>query len=207
MRSLIAASVAEPAGGQCGARSPRSLASRAVGAGRSRRCSQRVGSASAAHPRKGPVASASTSRTRTRRCRRPDWPAPLTGRGVPRWSVTSQAPLPLPGLAGLPASIAGLPASSAIVWVGPPLLASGPSLRVLVGDVAGQRAADLAAVGALDEVVAGRQQLAEAVRSPCRQVAVAGDDRVGDRQRRRLLVGDAAAGWPAISHRPCCRRW
>ena len=42
------------------------------------------------------------------------------GRGTPRWSVAGQ---PAPS----PPSIAGLPAWRAIVWVGPPLPARGPS--------------------------------------------------------------------------------
>ena len=42
-----------------------------------------------------------------------------TARGEPRWSVVS--PLPIP------ASITGLVNSGSCVWVGPPLLASGPS--------------------------------------------------------------------------------
>ena len=52
--------------------------------------------------------------------------APWTGRTTPRWSVASQAPLPLPAVAGLPASIAGLPARRVKVKVGPPLFVSGP---------------------------------------------------------------------------------
>ena len=42
---------------------------------------------------------------------------------VPRWSVVPVQPDVLAGMA----STAGLPEGSAIVWVGPPLLASGPS--------------------------------------------------------------------------------
>ena len=59
-------------------------------------------------------------------------PAPSTGRVTPRWSVTSQAPPPLPGADGLPASIAGLPTSNVYVEVGPPLFVSAPS-RALIG--------------------------------------------------------------------------
>jgi hypothetical protein len=55
------------------------------------------------------------------------WPPTGCGRGVPRWSVPLQAPLPLLGAAGLPASMARLPGRRAWVSVGPPLLASGPS--------------------------------------------------------------------------------
>src|ERR1700730_1919633 len=47
---------------------------------------------------------------------------------VPRWSVVPVQP---GGLAGM-ASTAGLPEGSAIVWVGPPLLASGPSCGLVV---------------------------------------------------------------------------
>src|SRR5262249_9537297 len=50
-----------------------------------------------------------------------------TGRATPRWSVASHAPSPLPGDAGLPASIAGLPGSSAWLSVGPSLSPRGPS--------------------------------------------------------------------------------
>src|SRR5579884_4086183 len=39
------------------------------------------------------------------------------GRGAPRWSVASQAPSPLPGAAGLPASSNGLPSGGGIVCV------------------------------------------------------------------------------------------
>src|SRR5262245_33408847 len=52
-------------------------------------------------------------------------PLPST-RVRPRWSAAGQAVAPLPGDAGLPASIAGLPARRACVSVGPPLLPSGP---------------------------------------------------------------------------------
>ncbi len=47
------------------------------------------------------------------------WP-----RGTPRWSVSVVA-MPLPP------SSAGLPASSAMVWVGPPLLARVPSFALI----------------------------------------------------------------------------
>jgi len=57
--------------------------------------------------------------------------APKTGRTTPRWSVAWQAPPPLPGAAGLPASMAGLPGKSACVEVGPPLFVSGPSLGLM----------------------------------------------------------------------------
>lgn len=54
-------------------------------------------------------------------------PSPGSGRGSPRWSVVSGLPLAsvhsFVGLVGI-WSIAGLPASSAMVSVGPPLLAS-----------------------------------------------------------------------------------
>ncbi len=50
-------------------------------------------------------------------------PAPC-GLAVPRWSVLPVQPDVLAGTA----STAGLPRGSAIVCVGPPLVASGPSL-------------------------------------------------------------------------------
>ena len=54
---------------------------------------------------------------------------PLTTRGkpAPRWSVVSGLPLASTASALLPASMAGLPGSRAMVCVGPPLSASGPS--------------------------------------------------------------------------------
>src|SRR5262249_20853044 len=51
---------------------------------------------------------------------------PSGGRGMRRWSLSSQAAPPLPGVAGLPLSIAGLSESSTWVTVGPSLFARGP---------------------------------------------------------------------------------
>src|SRR5262249_50685463 len=53
-------------------------------------------------------------------------------------------------------------------------------LWILTGQIAGQRTFDFAAVGILDEIEADRQQRAAAVRGFAAEVAIAGDDRVGD---------------------------
>ncbi|MFN8524592.1 MAG: hypothetical protein U0821_15955 [Chloroflexota bacterium] len=59
-------------------------------------------------------------------------PLPSMGRVVPRWSVLMVVPPLVPLLVQEPwtASMAVLPERRAWVWVGPPLLASGPRLRV-----------------------------------------------------------------------------
>ena len=52
--------------------------------------------------------------------------APVRAKPVPRWSVVRGLPLASTASDTLPALMAGLPARSAMVWVGPPLLASVP---------------------------------------------------------------------------------
>ncbi len=50
------------------------------------------------------------------------------GRATPRWSVLPEQPGTVAGMA----LTAGLPAGSAMVWVGPPLDASGPSCGLVL---------------------------------------------------------------------------
>ena len=56
----------------------------------------------------------------------------IRAKPLPRWSVVRALPSAPTARALLPAPSAGLPASRAIVFVGPPLSASGPSLALSV---------------------------------------------------------------------------
>src|SRR3989304_3371224 len=87
------------------------------------------------------------------------WPSalPSTGRGWPRWSEEGQPVL-------VPASMAGLPESRAWVWVGPLLLARGPSLGSLLLRSPGWLKPQLAPLSRLNPCdVIGPEQLAPTV--------------------------------------------